>query len=121
MSLHITVRGDAEQEHLRTIISRSIAQERDRARHEARRRAAGAMERAAYESASASQTKPWEALGMSRRSWYRAGKPLEKVEGVAQMKPWEALGMSRATWYRRGKPMPQATDETVLAQVRPYY
>jgi len=20
-------------------------------------------------------------------------------------KPWEALGMSRATWYRRGKPM----------------
>ena len=26
-------------------------------------------------------------------------------------KPWEALGMSRATWYRRGKPMPPSEQE----------
>jgi len=25
---------------------------------------------------------------------------------LAESRPWEALGMSRATWYRRGKPMP---------------
>lgn len=106
---------DAEQEHLRTIISRSMALERDRARHEARRRAAGAVERSAYENASASQTKPWEALGISRATWYRAGKP--SAPEVQAMKPWERLGISRATWYRRGKP----NCETDLRQVRPYY
>jgi len=25
---------------------------------------------------------------------------------LAQSRPWEAMGMSRATWYRKGKPMP---------------
>lgn len=26
------------------------------------------------------------------------------AHSVSQSKPWEALGMSRATWYRKGKP-----------------
>lgn len=30
---------------------------------------------------------------------------------ISRTKPWEALGMSRATWYRRGKPMPPAEQE----------
>jgi len=43
------------------------------------RRANGVKPRAAYEALSASKNKPWEAFGMSRRSWYRAGKPLAQV------------------------------------------
>ncbi|KPB52098.1 Rep [Pseudomonas coronafaciens pv. oryzae] len=64
-----------EQRQLKTIISSEMARERDRKRHEIRRRAAGATDRQSYESASLSRRKPWEALGMSRASWYRAGKP----------------------------------------------
>ncbi len=26
------------------------------------------------------------------------------AQALTRTKPWEALGMSRATWYRRGKP-----------------
>ena len=26
------------------------------------------------------------------------------ANALTQSKPWEALGMSRATWYRKGKP-----------------
>ncbi|HCD9749794.1 TPA: replication protein [Pseudomonas aeruginosa] len=37
-----------EQKHLRTIISKHVAQARDRARQESRRRAAGAMDRESY-------------------------------------------------------------------------
>lgn len=75
---------DNEQRCLRTIISKSMAterrRERDRQRHETRRRAAGAVDRETYEAHSASRNKPWEAVGMSRASWYRAGKPMQKTE-----------------------------------------
>ena len=67
---------DDEQRQLRTIISPSIARERDAERKRAHRRAAGAVSREEYEANSISRQKPWEALGMSRRSWYRAGKPM---------------------------------------------
>lgn len=66
---------DDEQRELRTLISRDMAKGRDRERHTARRRAAGAVDRETYEANSASRQKPWESLGMSRASWYRAGKP----------------------------------------------
>ncbi|MEF5994291.1 hypothetical protein U9Y82_25890 [Escherichia coli] len=59
-----------EQEQLKTIISTDEAQkrrrERDRLRDEERRRAAGQLEREAYEANSLSRQKPWEAMGMSR-------------------------------------------------------
>ncbi|MFJ2332479.1 replication protein [Pseudomonas helleri] len=64
-----------EQRQLKTIISLEMARERDRTRHEIRRRAAGAIDRQSYESASLSRMKPWKSLGMSRASSYRAGKP----------------------------------------------
>ncbi|EEU1109714.1 replication protein [Escherichia coli] len=64
-----------EQRQLKTIVSQAEAAERHRKREEARRRAAGAVDRETYEQASLSRQKPWEALGMSRASWYRAGKP----------------------------------------------
>lgn len=74
---------DDEQARLRTIISRDMAKERDRARKEAARRAAGAVDRETYESQSLSRQKPWEALGMSRRTWYRAGKPMPSERGTS--------------------------------------
>ncbi|MFA0924662.1 replication protein (plasmid) [Xanthomonas fragariae] len=64
-----------EQRQLKTIVSQAEAAERHRKREEARRRAAGAVDREIYEQASLTRQKPWEALGMSRASWYRAGKP----------------------------------------------
>jgi hypothetical protein len=62
---------DDEQRHLKTIISADIARERDRERHEEHRRAIGMVDR----EQSISRQKPWEALGMSRATWYRKGKP----------------------------------------------
>ncbi|KLC12431.1 replication protein [Xanthomonas perforans] len=77
---------DDEQRQLRTLISRDMAaerrRERDRKRDEARRRASGAVDRETYESRSAARLRPWEALGMSRRSWYRAGKPYPGDSGT---------------------------------------
>ena len=29
------------------------------------------------------------------------------ANSITRAKPWEALGMSRATWYRKGKPEPE--------------
>jgi len=66
---------DDEQRKLRTIISTDAARERDKDRKQASRRAAGAVAREAYQGASLSASKPWESIGMSRASWYRAGKP----------------------------------------------
>lgn len=33
------------------------------------------------------------------------------AESLSSKKPWEALGISRATWYRRGKPMPESCND----------
>lgn len=70
---------DNEQRKLRTLISKDMATERrrdrDRKRDEARRRAAGAVDRATYEAQSRTRQKPWQALSMSRASWYR-GQPM---------------------------------------------
>lgn len=32
-----------------------------------------------------------------------------EANGISRSKPWEAFGISRATWYRRGKPELQET------------
>jgi hypothetical protein len=46
------------------------------------------------------------ANGVRPREAYLAGS-------ISAVEPWVALGMSRATWYRKGKPMPyHITDET---------
>lgn len=39
-----------------------------------------AVPREEYEANSINRTKPWEALGMSRATWYRKGKPEPKPE-----------------------------------------
>lgn len=66
---------DIEQRQLRTIVSSAEAARRHCSRQEARRRAAGAVPRDEYLSGSLSASEPWKQLGMSRASWYRAGKP----------------------------------------------
>lgn len=52
----------------------------------ARRREGGAVDRSKYEDASASRERPWEALGMSRATWYRRGKPAAAPETVRQVR-----------------------------------
>jgi hypothetical protein len=47
----------------------------DRERKADRRRADQAKPRADHEADSLARTKPWEALGLSRRTWYRRGRP----------------------------------------------
>jgi isopentenyldiphosphate isomerase len=31
---------------------------------------------------------------------------------ISECKPWEAMGMSRATWYRKGKPEPEQLEHS---------
>ena len=51
------------------LAERKKAKKRDRDRE--RRRKAGAVPRAVYEATSKTKLKPWEAEGISRRTWYR--------------------------------------------------
>ena len=57
----------AEERTLRTIISGDEKRRRNTERHQAARRAAGVPELAK----SAERTRPWEAAGVSRATWYR--------------------------------------------------
>jgi hypothetical protein len=50
--------------------------QRDRAEKERQRRRAGVKPRAQWEAESKAQTKPWEAMRMSRATWYRKGRPM---------------------------------------------
>jgi hypothetical protein len=57
--------------------------ERDRTRRQQRRRAGGAKPRNQYEAQSISRAQPWAALGMSRATWYRTGKPTRETSASA--------------------------------------
>jgi hypothetical protein len=62
----------------------AIRHERKMAWQTAQRREEGVMTRAVYLAAnSISRTKPWLALGMSRRGWYRKGKPTGPLKAAA--------------------------------------
>ena len=84
---------DTEQAEMKTIITADVARGRDAGRKAASRAAAGAT--------------PHE-------------------QSKTHQKPWEALGMSRATWYRKGQP-PQLVEKCIyppvdnVRQIRPYY
>ena len=39
------------------------------------------------------------------------------AKSVSKSKPWEALGMSRATWYRKGKPEKETAEITLKTQL----
>jgi hypothetical protein len=55
----------------RAALQRERKRARDRERQRQKREAAGRMTRRQYEATSMSQTRPWEALSMSRRTWER--------------------------------------------------
>lgn len=59
----------------RTTIQKAKRQHCDRQRKAVERRSRGAVTRAEYLANSLSQTRPWEAFGISRRAWERRGKP----------------------------------------------
>jgi len=67
--------SEDEQRCLKTIIGKDLSRERDAARKREKRAEAGAASREEYEANSLSRRKPWEALGMSRASWYQNGRP----------------------------------------------
>ena len=52
--------------------------------------------------------RPWEAVGVSRATWYRRGDQVPETS-AEQQRPWEAVGVSRRTWYRdRARALPKA-------------
>lgn len=67
-----------EEKALSVIVGAEVKAARDRSRktttERARQRRAGAVERVEYEAGSLSNAKPWEAEGISRRTWYRRQK-----------------------------------------------
>jgi len=60
---------------LRVLVDQDRARQLTAERVAAHRRRQGVVERSSYEAASLEQAKPWEAEGISRRSWYRRRKP----------------------------------------------
>lgn len=76
------------------------------ARQAARGRAAKGKTKAGSQRRSVSTEKtnetlqPWDAEGISRRTWYRRRNAAGSAGSAAAAKPWEAAGVSRATWYR---------------------
>ena len=61
----------------------AFSQAHARRRRQAKRRVMGQTPRAEWLAAhSASRNKPWEALGVSRRTWYRRGKPSSQTRGT---------------------------------------
>ncbi|MBB4192658.1 hypothetical protein GGD53_002816 [Rhizobium aethiopicum] len=68
----------------RAKLQKAKQRQRDRSRKEEQRRAAGAVSRADYLDNSLSAARPWEAFGISRRTWERRGKPMpEPMPDVA--------------------------------------
>jgi hypothetical protein len=52
----------------------------------------------------------WKRLDRAKKRAEKGLPPVsEKPVSISQAKPWEAVGMSRATWYRNGKPSPETT------------
>lgn len=84
-------------EEERKAISKQIKRERDRVRQQDARQEKGTVPRQSYEAASAEHLKPWEAEGVSRRTWYRH----------------RGTGPSRVDIYRNGDTL-VPTDEDHL-------
>ena len=71
-SLAITTIGAFDLDKAQRVQLRKV---RRAAAESSRRRRKGAIPREHYEEASLSANRPWEALGISRATWYRRGRP----------------------------------------------
>jgi hypothetical protein len=78
-------------------------------RRVAKRRAAGAVARAEYEAESLSKTKPWETLGISRRTWERrrAKNPVASLvptpivaPNAVDVRPEDAIHRLPRPWWK---------------------
>lgn len=76
------------------------------------RRNAGAVPRAEYEANSASRTKPWEAFGISERTWRRRGKPTPPVGRSAGTQ--QAKNTPENTWEIGDRSAGTACKDEVL-------
>lgn len=70
----------------REAIAREKKRIRDREREAAKRAAAGALPRDVYRANALMSLKPWEKLGVSRRTWYRLGRPDPSI-GTSSSRP----------------------------------
>ncbi|KEC75589.1 hypothetical protein RLPCCGM1_c0968 [Rhizobium leguminosarum bv. phaseoli CCGM1] len=66
----------------RAKLQKAKRRQRELSRKEKQRRAAGAAPRADYLANSLSQSRPWEAFGISRRTWERRGRPMPESEAI---------------------------------------
>jgi hypothetical protein len=80
---------------------------RKRQRMRLKRRKEDRIPRAVYEANSLTRTKPWETLGMKRRTWYLHGKPTPSAP-VAQVCAHESKNM-RHTPVQWSKPNRRGT------------
>ena len=46
-----------------------------------------------------------------RKWWSQTREDYLAENSISRDKPWEKLGISRRTWYYRGKPMPPETTD----------
>jgi hypothetical protein len=80
---------------LHHLVNQDIKRKRERDRGERRRRAANAIDRQIYEANSLSRQRPWDAEGVSRRTWERRRKaqnalpttPVASPSGCMVVKP----------------------------------
>jgi hypothetical protein len=55
----------------------------------------------------------WKRIDRAKKRAEKGLPPVsEKPVSISQAKPWEALAMSRATWYRKGKPSHEMTGSS---------
>lgn len=46
------------------------------------------------------------------RRWWAQPREEYEANSLSKTEPWKQLGMSRRTWYRKGKPQPETETET---------
>lgn len=98
-SLRITTIAPCDQTPAeREAARKERKRQRDRDRRRRQRAAAGGIPRAQYEATSKSQKRPWEAEGMSKRTWYRRMAQVRRPANTP-------IGRrrTRATVKRRGR------------------
>jgi hypothetical protein len=112
----------------RTRLAKARRQKRNRLRAEKKRRAAGAKPRAVYEANSLSQTKPWEAEGISRSTWERRRKAAAAAAGGFDASPSPHQPSSGGVTHLRqdavgqddtGPPLPVVVEQPIVERREP--
>jgi hypothetical protein len=89
---------------LRCLVTEDMRLELRRARSERRRRKAGAIDRASYLANSLSNTRPWEAEDISRRTWERHRKAQNASSTGRDASPTRCMAWRSPSWGRERVP-----------------